>query len=468
VTGFLAVVTAFQFLFLLFFLGLNGYYTMLNVLAFPTLVRYMRRRSLNVAPQITPGFLPPITLVVPAYNEEATIGESVRSLLRLDYPHYEVVVVNDGSKDGTIDTLVRELHLVPYPAAYETQLLCKPIRRFYVSTVHPNLRVIDKENGGKSDALNAGINLARTPLFCCMDADSILLRDSLTIAVQPFLEDPTTVCVGGTIRVVNGCTVEDGVLTERRLPKNWLALVQIVEYLRAFLFGRVGWVPLNAVLIISGAFGIFDRKTVIEAGGYRHDTIGEDMELVVRLHRTLREAGRPYRVAFVPDPICWTEVPENLKVLRNQRVRWQRGLGESLQKNRGLLFHRRGGAAGWFAFPVMAVLDLFGPLIELSGYVFMLLCFAMGATLNATMIAFLVLSFGFGIILSASALVLEELSFRVYPGWRAILILFLVAIGAEIGYRQLSCYWRIVGFFKWVRGGQATWGTMTRQAAWKK
>ncbi len=465
---FVGVATAFQYAFLLFFLALNAYYTMLNVLAFPTLMRYMRRRSLNVAPQITPGFLPPITLVVPAYNEEATIGESVKSLLRLDYPHYEVVVVNDGSKDGTIDTLIRELHLIPYPAAFEEKVPCKPIRQFYVSTVHPNLRVVDKENGGKSDALNAGINLCRTPLFCCMDADSILLRDSLTIAVQPFLEDPTTVCVGATIRVVNGCTVENGTLTERRLPRNWLALVQIVEYLRAFLFGRVGWTPMNAVLIISGAFGIFDRDAVVEAGGYRHDTIGEDMELVVRLHRTLRDKGKPYRVAFVPDPICWTEVPENLKVLRNQRVRWQRGLGESLQKNRKLLFHRRGGAAGWFAYPVMAVLDLFGPLIELSGYVFMLLCFLMGAALNSTMIAFLVLSFGFGIILSACALVLEELSFRVYPSWRDILVLFFVAIGAEVGYRQLSCYWRIVGFFKWVRGGKATWGTMTRQAAWKK
>lgn len=467
-TSFMVGVTTFQFLFLLFFIGLNAYYSLLNVLAFPTLMRYMRRRALNIAPQVTPGFLPPITLIVPAYNEEFTIGEAVRSLLGLDYPHFEVVVVNDGSKDATIQTLIRELHLVPYPAAFQEQIPCKPIREFYVSTVYANLRVIDKENGGKADALNAGINLARTPLFCCMDADSILLKESLSVAVQPFLEDPTTVCVGATIRVINGCTVEDGILTERRLPRNWLALVQIVEYLRAFLFGRVGWAPLNAVLIISGAFGIFDRRTVIEVGGYRHDTIGEDMELVTRLHRVLRAERRPYRISFVPDPICWTEVPEDLAVLRNQRIRWQRGLGESLQKNRGLLFHPRGGAPGWFAFPIMAVFDLFGPLIELTGYVFMFLCFLMGATLNVTMIAFLVLSFGFGIILSASALVLEELSFRVYPRLRDILVLFLVAIGSEVGYRQLSCYWRIVGFFRWVRGKQATWGTMTRRASWKK
>jgi len=452
----------------MFFLGLNGYYTFLNVCAFPTLIRYMKRKSLNEPPQIAAGFAPPITLVVPAYNEEATIGESVKSLLGLDYHDYEVVVVNDGSKDDTIGTLIRELHLVPYPAANEPRLKTKPVRAYYASTVYPNLRVVDKENGGKSDALNAGINLSRCPLFCCMDADSILTKDSLGIAVRPFLEDPTTICVGASIRVVNGCTVEGGVLTHRTLPSNWYALCQTVEYLRAFLFGRVGWVPLNAVLIISGAFGIFHKEEVVKAGGYRHDTIGEDMELIVRLHRTLRKARQPYKITFVPDPICWTEVPENLKVLRNQRIRWQRGLGESMQKNRELLFAPWGGAPGWVAFPIMLIFDLFGPIIELTGYVFMIFCFFIGVKLNFTMAAFLLLAFGFGIILSASALVLEELSFRVYPRGRHILTLFFVAIAAEFGYRQLNCWWRIVGFFRWVQGKQATWGTMTRQASWKK
>ncbi len=460
-------VSGFGVFFLLFFLGLNAYYTALNVLAFPTLLRYMRRKSLNLSPTVASGFSPAITLVVPAYNEEATIGDSVKSLLALDYHDYEVVVVNDGSKDRTIETLIHELHLVPYPAAFDKRLPCKPIREFYASTVYPNLRVIDKENGGKSDALNAGISLSRCPLFCCMDADSILLKDSLTIAVQPFLEDAKTICVGGTIRVVNGCSVENGVLTARRLPKNWLALVQIVEYLRAFLFGRVGWVPLNAVLIISGAFGLFNKELVVDVGGYSHDTIGEDMELICRLHRHCREQKRPYRVAFVPDPVCWTEVPEDLKVLRNQRVRWQRGLGESLYRNRALLFSKNGGTPGWLAYPIMIIFDLLGPIIELSGYLFMLTAFAMGAHWNPMMGAFLLLSFGFGIILSASALVLEELSFHVYPSWRDILILFGVAIAAEFGYRQLNCYWRIVGFYRWLRGGKAAWGTMTRKGIGK-
>ena len=294
----------------------------------------------------------PISLVVPAYNEATTIATSVRALLQLRYQHFEVIIVNDGSKDETLATLIREFEMTPFPEAYRVQIKTKPVRGIYRSHKYPNLRVIDKENGGsKADASNAGINAARYPIFYCGDADSILDPGALEHVVRPFLEDPSTVACGGTVRIINGCKVRGGVLEEVGLPKNPLALVQVVEYLRAFLAGRLGWSAINGMLIVSGAFGVFHRDTVVEAGGYRHDAIGEDMELIVRLHRMLVKRGQRYRVAFIPDPVCWTDAPEDVETLKKQRKRWQRGLAQCLWFNRELCFMRGSRAAGWLAFP---------------------------------------------------------------------------------------------------------------------
>ncbi|MGH7231537.1 MAG: glycosyltransferase family 2 protein, partial [Nitrospiraceae bacterium] len=330
-----------------------------------------------------------------------------------------------------------------------------------------NLRVIDKENGGKADALNAGINLSRYPLVCCVDADSILQRDSLQRVVQPFLEDPTTVACGGTVRVVNGCEVSGGFLINVALPQNWLALFQIIEYLRAFLFGRMGWSPINAVLIISGAFGLFHRDTVIAVGGYRHDTIGEDMELAVRLHRRLRDQRKEYRITFVPDPTCWTEAPENLRTLKNQRIRWQRGLLESLWAHRDLLFGRNAGTVGWLAFPFLLLFEALSPVVEIFGYVIMTLGFGVGVVSATAVAAFLMVAIGFGVLLSVSALLLEELSFHVYPRPKHLVMLFLAAIGENFGYRQLNAMWKLIGTVQWIRGTKGKWGEMTRTASWQ-
>ncbi len=223
----------------------------------------------------------PVSLVVPAYNEAATITTSIRALLQLRYQHFEVIIVNDGSKDDTLATMIRDFELTPFPEAYRVQIKTKPVRGIYRSLKYPNLRVIDKENGGgKADATNAGINAARYPIFYCGDADSILDPHSLEHVVRPFLEDPRTVACGGTVRIINGCVVRGGVLEKVGLPRNPLALVQVVEYLRAFLGGRLGWSAINGMLIVSGAFGVFHRETVVEAGGFRADAIGEDMEMI--------------------------------------------------------------------------------------------------------------------------------------------------------------------------------------------
>jgi cellulose synthase/poly-beta-1,6-N-acetylglucosamine synthase-like glycosyltransferase len=306
------IITAIEFVFMLYFIGLNAVYLGLNVISLFTVPRYMELRALRELPQVYSGLEPPISIIAPAYNEQAIIVTSIRSLLQLNYPEFELVVVNDGSKDETLEVLKREFKLVLFPEAYRDRLPSKPVRAIYRSRIYPNLRVIDKENGGKADSTNTGVNAARYPLFCVIDSDSILERDSLHNAVQPFLEDPRTVACGGTIRIANGCRVSGGFLEQPGLPRNPLALFQVMEYLRAFLFGRLGWAPMNALLIISGAFGIFYKEKVVSVGGFRTDTIGEDMELVMRLHRVLTKKGVPYRIAFVPDPVCWTEAPEDL------------------------------------------------------------------------------------------------------------------------------------------------------------
>jgi len=460
-------ILASQWFFLAYFIGLNGGYLLLNLLSLVSIKRHLDAHALDSLPGIHSGFEPPVSVLVPAYNEEATIASSVHSLLQLNYPEYEVIVINDGSKDGTLAALQREFALVPFPDVYWRRLETRPVRAIYRSTVHPNLRVLDKENGGKADGLNAGINASRYPLFCGVDADSILERDSLKRVAGPFLEDPLTIAAGGTVRIANGCTVEGGFLTSVGLPRHPLALVQIVEYLRAFLFGRMGWSPLNAMLIISGAFGLFRKETVVAAGGYRENTIGEDMELVVRLHRQCRQQRRPYRITYVPDPICWTEAPESLGVLKGQRVRWQRGLAESLTQNLSLLFHPRGGAPGWLAFPFMVVFEWLGPLIEVAGYAFMIAGFALGLISWPAFATFMLVAFGIGLILSISALLLEEISFHVYPRSSQLLVLLVMAVVENFGYRQLNSLWRLWGLLKWASGSKARWGEMTRTASWQ-
>ncbi|HZW23748.1 glycosyltransferase [Noviherbaspirillum sp.] len=453
---------------LVYFILLNGGYLLLNLLSIVSLHRKGQERILDDLPQAYSGLEPPISLLVPAFNEEATIAASVRSMLQLAYSELEIIVINDGSKDRTLDVLKEEFELVPFPEAYRVRLATRPVNGIFRSTRYPNLRVIDKVNGGKADSLNAGINASRYPLFCGVDADSILQRDSLQRVVKPFLNDATVVATGGTVRVANGCEVSGGFLTRVGLPSNIWALFQVVEYLRAFLFGRLGWSAVNGMLIISGAFGLFRKEVVIEAGGYRPKTIGEDMELVVRMHRLLRSRRQPYRIEFVPDPVCWTEAPEDRKTLRNQRIRWQRGLSESLAANWGLVFNRNGGTPGWLAFPFMVLFEWLGPLVELGGYIFMAIAFFSGLISWQAFAVFLFVAIGLGILLSASGLLLEEMSFHIYPEPRHLAMLALVVVLENFGYRQINSWWRLVGLYRWATEGEASWGAMTRKGNWQR
>lgn len=462
------VLPVLEFVFLIYFIILQSFYVFLNVVASFTIRSYLKTHNKEVMPGHLADINLPVSIIVPAFNEGITIISSIKALLQLRYKQFEVVIVNDGSTDDTVEHLIREFDMVEFPEAYRRRLDVKPIRKIYQSKKYPQVRLIDKENGGKADALNTGINAAKYPLFCGVDADSILQPDSLDYVVQPFMEDPRVVASGGIIRIANGCNIRKGYLVEANPPKNWLALFQVMEYIRAFLFGRLGWTPLNALLIVSGAFGVFHKETVIAVGGYLTDTIGEDMELIVRMHRKLSAQGRKYRIAFVPDPICWTEAPEDFKTLANQRVRWQRGLAESLSKNMGLMFHYRGGAAGWIAFPFMFVFELVGPIIEVFGYLYFATVVALGRVSLEVSLAFFMVSIGFGIFVSVIALFLEEISYRVYARPSTILKLFLVAIVENFGYRQINTWWRFKGLYLWLTGKKAAWGTMQRNGSWQQ
>lgn len=460
----------FQWAFLAYFLCINAVYLVLNFVSMVSIVRYTREHIAKFRIRNFKSYQPPVTVLVPAYNEEKTIVSTVRSLLGLGYPNFEVLVVNDGSTDKTLQTVVEAFGLSEFPEAYRSRLKTRPIERHYASTAYPRVRLVDKQNGGKADALNAGINAARYPLFCVIDADCILQQDSLSRVVQPFLEDSRTVASGGVVRVVNGCKVRNGLLSEVELSDKLLPLVQTVEYLRAFLFGRLGWSPMNALLIISGAFGVFYKERVIAAGGYKENLVGEDMEMVVRLHDHMRKERRPYRITFVPDPICWTEVPEDVRSLYAQRSRWQVGLAESLFGNWRLMFRRNGGVVGWVAYPFMLLFECLGPIIEILGYASVIVLGLAGLLSVQAFFVFLFAAIGLGMLLSLNAMVLEELSFHLYPRPGQQVKLFLVAIFENLGYRQMVSLFRVLGMFRWIGSlwrRRAKWGHMRRNASWQ-
>lgn len=466
VTGMLVL----QWTFLAYFICINSVYLALNFNAMLEILRYVREHGVRLRLKRFSEYQPPVSILVPAFDEEKTIVATVRSLLQLEYPNFEVVVVNDGSSDQTLQTVIQAFDLVEFPEAYRSRLKTKPVERVFMSHEGGRVRLIDKQNGGKADALNAGINTARYPLFCVVDADCILQPDSLARAVQPFLEDARMIASGGVIRVVNGCRVRNGLLHEVDLSRKVLPLVQTVEYLRAFLFGRLGWSPMNALLIISGAFGVFHKERVIAAGGYKENFVGEDMEMVVRLHDQMRKEKRQYRISFVPDPICWTEVPSDLRSLYSQRVRWQQGLAESLFANWRLMFRRNGGAVGWFSYPFMLLFECFGPLVEVLGYFAVIVLALFGLLSMEAFFAFLFVSVGLGILLSVNAMMLEEMSFHLYPRPGQQLKLFLVAVLENFGYRQLTSLFRVMGLLRWAVSlrRRSHWGHMKRTGDWRE
>lgn len=449
---------------LLFFLTINTHYLVLMLIGFRETRRALYQMQWRDLRRLMRSPLtPPVSVLVPAFNEEIGVVQSVRSLLMLHYPLFEVILVNDGSKDRTLERLINAFGLRPIARSFEYAVPCRPIRAVYESADYPNLVVVDKENGGKTDALNAGLNLALYPLFCVIDADSLLEDDALLRVVRPFMDERgVTVAVGGIIRIANGCDVRGGRVSRARLSLRFLPLIQTVEYMRAFLFGRMGWNPINGLLVVSGAFGLFDKRAALLAGGYASDSIGDDVEFTVRLHRRMAEQGRPYRIQFVPDPVCWTEVPETVRVLRRQRNRWHRSLLATLSRHRAMIGNPRYGGVGLVALPSCVVFEILGPVVELSGYVVVPVSLALGILNVEFALLFFAVAFLYGIMLSISAVILEDIAFRRYPRFLDLGVLVIGGILENLGYRQATVWWRLRAVVDYWRGDVA-WGDMPRR-----
>ncbi|MDH5561503.1 MAG: glycosyltransferase [Deltaproteobacteria bacterium] len=449
---------------LFYFLFINMVYLGLMVLSFFSVKRYLRESRMLDDKLLFrhASLLKPISILAPAYNEERTVVENISSLLKLNYPQYEIILINDGSADNTLKTVIEHYQLKPVLRAYPGDITTKPLRGIYASKQYPNLLVVDKENGGKADALNTGINISRYPLVIGIDTDSLLEKEVLLKMIRPFLNRPETVAVGGVVRILNGCDIKSGNLEQIELPPTILPKFQIIEYFRAFLFGRVGWEAVNMLLIISGAFGMFSKSALLQVGGFRDDTVGEDMDLVVRLHEHMLKTKQKYHISFMPEPVCWTEAPETMRVLGRQRNRWHRGLLETVFHNKKMIFNPTYGRIGMFAMPFAFFVEGLGPIIEVTGVFTLILAFYLGVVDSFFSIAFLFAAVLLGVVMSSSAIIIEEFTFRRYPSLKMVLTLFFYGILENFGYRQINVIWRLIGIYDFLRK-KKSWGKMTRK-----
>jgi cellulose synthase/poly-beta-1,6-N-acetylglucosamine synthase-like glycosyltransferase len=441
-------------------------------------------------------FLPHVTLLVPAYNEEVTICESIRSLLRLRYPSFEIVVCNDGSKDRTIDELLRSFHFVPVEIEYDERLPTAPIRRFYEvrGSLTPGLKrliLIDKDNGGKADALNAAINIAQGDYVTSMDADSLLVPDALLLAARRIVEDKgETVAVGVQVGISNGSVVKDGRVTQMRLPKTWIGRFQIVEYMRSFAQGRVAFAALGSLLVLSGVFALMRRDLVLAIGGFLTKrmrakvgieycgagvhTVCEDMEIVVRLHRYMLDKKIPGTVGILPFPTAWTEAPENYRDIGKQRSRWYRGLWEVLSHHRAMMLNPRFRQVGLFSLPYQLVFEALAPLVECAGYLLLVVTVALHLLSVHALLCFLVLALALNLALSTLAVLLcvhsavgseanpGGLSLFRYDRLRDVLVLLFAGLMSNVGYRQYLVGWQLKGLWDFVKGKQG-WDKFARK-----
>ncbi|MFN8165323.1 MAG: glycosyltransferase [Bacteroidia bacterium] len=428
---------------------LFGTYFVLSTFSALDIINYMRRNSfIDYRDILAAPSAPSISIIAPAYNESATIVENLRSLLNIHYVNFEVIIVNDGSKDNTLQLMIDAYSLEPVPYAFEPKLESKPIRAIYKSTIPSlsKLTVIDKVNGGKADALNAGINVSKYDLFAAIDVDCILEYESLLKMVKPFMEETENdrvIAVGGVVRIANSCEVHEGKITKVNIPEQMIPRIQVLEYIRAFLLGRMAWSRLNGLILISGAFGMFDKKIAIEAGGYNHRTVGEDMELVIRMRRLMEEKKTKYRVVYLPDPLCWTEAPSNFKILSKQRNRWTRGTAETLWIHKKLIFNPRYHFLGMISMPFWFLFEWLAPIVESTAFLYLIMMAFLGILNLELFVTLFVLIYAFAIMYSTAAILFEELSFHQYKKKRDILKLLGTALIEPIFIHPLTVYYAI-------------------------
>ena len=409
---------------------------------------------------------PTVSVLAPAYNEGATIIENVRSLLSLYYSNIEILIINDGSKDDSLEKLIQGYDLEKIDFHVDYKIPTKKVRGIYKSRnpVYKKLVVIDKENGGKADALNVGINVSTQDYVVCIDVDCILEQDSILKMMKPFLEesDEKIIASGGVVRIANSCAIQDGRLVKVRLPKNYWARLQSLEYIRAFILGRMAWARLNGLLLISGAFGAFDKQIAINAGGYNHNTVGEDMELVVRMRRYMEERNEPYRVTYIPDPLCWTEAPVSTKILGRQRNRWTRGTIETMKFHKKMFFNPKYGLLGMLSYPYWFFFEMLAPLIEFFGMIVFIILTIFGLINWDMFFALLIFIISFGYLYSAFAAYMEVTTYNMYRRRTDMMRLLFTALTEPFIFHPFVVWSAIKGYIDIIRK-KKSWGEMTRQ-----
>ena len=446
-------------------------YLLLGIFSAIALRKYLRKNSyINYNSLVLSPLSPRISIIAPAFNESKTIIDNIRTLLSLYYNNFEVVIVNDGSTDNTFELIKDSYDLVRVNYYFDYRIPCERIRGVYRSKnpSYNRLTVIDKLNGGKADSLNAGINICHSDLFVSIDADSIIEADSILKLVKPFLEekDRKVIGTGGVIRIVNSCDVERGHIREIKIPSQILPRLQVLEYTRAFLLGRMAWSQLDGLMLISGAMGIFDRETVINAGGYSINTVGEDMELVLRMRRYMTDQKQKYEVTYIPDPLCWTEVPSDLKSLRKQRTRWTRGLVESLRTHHHMFFNAKYGRLGMLGYPYWFFFEWMAPLIAFAGFIYTIYLVIVNALNWPFYLLLFLFVYTFAVSLSSWAVLFEEITFHKYKKKRDVLKLLSVALFEPFFY-PVHTYFAIRGNIEALRGKKG-WGKAERNGFEKK
>jgi poly-beta-1,6-N-acetyl-D-glucosamine synthase len=452
---------------IVFFLTITIFtsYLVLGIFSAIALRKYLRKNSyINYNSLVLSPLSPKITIIAPAFNESKTIIDNVRTLLSLYYNNFEVILVNDGSLDDTFEKVRDAYELEKVNYYFDYRIACERIKGVYKSKnpSYNRLTVIDKNNGGKADSLNAGVNIARSNLIVSIDADSIIEPDSILKLVKPFLEEKEkkVIGTGGVIRIVNSCDIERGHIREINLPKKILPRLQVLEYTRAFLLGRMAWSQLDGLMLISGAMGMFDRETLISAGGYSTKTVGEDMELVLRMRRYMAEKDEKYEVTYIPDPLCWTEVPADLKSLRKQRTRWTRGLIESLWSHRSLFLNRKYKRLGMLGYPYWLFFEWLSPIIAFTGIVYTAwLAFTGELNLPFFLLLFLFV-YMFAVTLSTWAVLFEEITFHKYRKKRDVFKLIATSL-IEPFFYPVHTYFAIRGNLGVIRG-KKSWGHAER------
>jgi cellulose synthase/poly-beta-1,6-N-acetylglucosamine synthase-like glycosyltransferase len=458
-------------MFFILTLFLSGSYLILGIFSAIALSKHLRKNSyVNYNSLVLSPLSPKISIIAPAFNESKTIIDNVRTLLSLYYNNFEVILVNDGSTDNTFEKIKEEYELTKVSYYFDYHIPCERIRGVYKSKnpSYNRLIVIDKKNGGKADSLNAGINICQSSLFISIDADSIIETDSILKLVKPFLEekDRKVIGAGGVIRIVNSCDVERGQIREIHLPGQMLPRLQVLEYTRAFLLGRMAWSRLDGLMLISGAMGIFDRETVIKGGGYSIKTVGEDMELVLRMRRRLAEEGVKYEVTYIPDPLCWTQVPSDVKSLYTQRTRWTRGLVESLWTHRKIFFNKIYGRLGLLGYPYWFFFEWLAPLIAFSGFIYSIYLIVTNSINWPFYLLLFLFVYTFAVSLSIWAILFEEITYHKYKKKRDVLKLLVAAL-LEPFFYPMHTYFAVRGNLEALRGKKG-WGKVERKGFEKK